>query len=260
MDQIGAVDKAVAILFHLHRSGGSQGVTGIGRALAIPKSSAHRLLAALGRGGLVDRDDGGRYRPGSGLIALGLGALEREPVVVMARPVLEREVEALGETFFLVGLRAAELVVLDKVEGTGLLRAAPRVGSRLPVHATAVGRLFLAFAPEALPFPRGPLKPFTDQTVTDPGELCADVAEARASGWAGSRDQWIPGLSVLAAPVLSGSRMVAALALAAPTARLDELGGDDLVPRVVRAAERVAARLDARTPGEVAERVRGRSR
>jgi DNA-binding IclR family transcriptional regulator len=245
MEQIGAVDKAVAILFHLHGVPRPQGVTGIGRALGIPKSSTHRLLAALGRGGLVDRDERGRYRPGSRLIALGLGALERDPVVVMARPVLELEAEAVGETFFLVGLRAGELVVLDKVEGTGLLRAAPRVGSRLPVHATAVGRLFLAFAPEDLPFPRGRLEAFTPHTVTDVEELRAGVDDARVSGRAGSRDQWIPGLSVLAAPVLAGSRMrmLAALALAAPTARLDELGGDELASRVVRAAEHISARL-----------------
>ena len=259
VEQLGAIDKAVAILFHLHGLPRPQGVTGIGRALGIPKSSTHRLLTALRRGGLVDRDERGRYRPGSGLIALGLGALEREPVVVLARPVLEREAEAVGETFFLVGLRAGQLTVLDKVEGTGLLRAAPRVGSRLPVHATAVGRLFLAFAPESLSFPRGRLEDFTPQTVTDVEALRAGVEKARADGWASSRDQWIPGLSVLAAPVLAGSGMVAALAMAAPTARLDELGGDELGPRVVRAGERIAARLEPLSGEEATARVRGGS-
>ena len=113
-------------------------MTAIGRALGLPKSSAHRLLTALSRRGLVEQDGRGRYRPGIGLVALGLGALEREPVVVAARPVLEQEAGALGETFFLVAARAGRLVVLDKAEGNGFLRAAPRVGSSVPVHATAV--------------------------------------------------------------------------------------------------------------------------
>ncbi len=259
MEQIGAVDKAMAVLFYLHDSLQPQGVTAIGSALGIPKSSTHRLLAALGRRALVDRDERGHYRPGSALIALGLGTLEREPVVAVARPELEEEARALDETFFLVGLRARELVVLDKVEGTGWLRAAPRVGSRVPVHATAVGRLFLAFEPEAIPFPRAPLEAFTRHTAVDVDVLAAAVDEARSRGWADSRDQWIPGLSVLAAPVLVGSKMVAAVALGVPTPRLEELGGEQLAPRLVRAARRIAARLEGRSGDEVEVRLRERS-
>lgn len=256
--QTGAVDKAMAILFHLHGSPRPQGVTAIGRALGIPKSSIHRLLAALGRRNLVDRDERGHYRPGSALIALGLGRLEREPLVAVARPVLEEQARALDETFFLVGLRAGDLVVLDKVEGTGLLRAAPRVGSCVPVHATAVGKLFLAFAPEALPSPRAPLEAFTQQTTVDVEILAAAVDEARSRGWADSRDQWISGLSVLAAPVLVDSRMVAAVALATSTPRLEELGGEQLAPQLVRAGRRIAARLEGRSGDESDVRLQGR--
>ena len=75
------IEKAVDVLFHLHGEPAARGVTDIGRALGMPKSSAHRVLAALGRRGLVEKDERGRYRPGIGLIALGLGALDREPVV-----------------------------------------------------------------------------------------------------------------------------------------------------------------------------------
>ena len=114
------------------------------------------MLRSLGRRGLVERDERGRYRAGIGLLALGLGVVDREPIVAAARPVLEDRALALGETFFLVVARAGELVVLDKAEGTGFLRAAPQVGSRVPVHATAAGKLYLAFAPDqvaALPRP-----------------------------------------------------------------------------------------------------------
>ena len=179
---LGTVDKAIDILFHLHREGASRGVTEIGRSLGIPKSSAHRLLAALRQRGLIEQDDRGRYLPGIGLIALGVGVLEREPTVAAARPVLEREAESLGETFFLVGARAGQLVVLDKVEGTGFLRAAPRIGAVVPVHATAVGKLQLAFGPEEVEFASdGELEAFTDVTLGGTA-LDRSVEQAREQG------------------------------------------------------------------------------
>jgi DNA-binding IclR family transcriptional regulator len=240
------VEKAVAVLFHLHAEPAAQGVTAIGRALGLPKSSAHRLLAALGRRGLVERDERGRYRTGIGLVALGLGVLEREPVVVAARPVLEEEAERLGETVFLVVARAGRLRVLDKAEGTGFLRAAPRVGAEVPVHATAVGKLFLAFAEEAIPALPERLEAYTSKTRTRRRDLAAEVARARRRGFAVNRDEWIRGLSVVAAPVIAKARMAAAVAVAAPSARLQALGPERVAHRAVVAAERVAARLEGR--------------
>ena len=243
-NQAATVEKAIDILFHLHGLQASQGVTAIAGDLGLAKSSTHRLLATLRRRGLVEQDERGRYRTGIGLVALGLGALEREPVVVAARPVLEQEAESLEETFFLVGLRAQEIVVLDKVEGTGFLRAAPRVGSAVPVHATAVGKPYLAFAPALLNFPGGTLEAFTSRTATDGGALRAAVAETKLRRWASNRDEWIPGLSVLAAPVLSGQRMLAAVALAMASPRLEQLGEEALARRVVSAGLRIASRLE----------------
>ena len=95
-DFSGTIDKALELLFHLHEQPAPRGVSELGRALALPKSTAHRLLTSLSRRGLVERDALGRYRPGIALVALGLGVLEREPLVEAARPVLERTAEALG--------------------------------------------------------------------------------------------------------------------------------------------------------------------
>ena len=242
------VEKAVDVLFHLHAEPAAQGVTAIGRALGLPKSSAHRLLAALLRRGLVERDERGRYRTGIGLVSLGLGVLEREPVVVAARPVLEEEAERLGETVFLVAARAGRIRVLDKAEGTGFLRAAPRVGAEVPVHATAVGKLFLAFAEETIPPLTGRLEAYTPETHTSRRDLDAEVARARRRGFAMNRDEWIRGLSVVAAPVIAKTRMAAAVAVAAPSARLIALGPERIARRTVAAAGRVAARLEGRSP------------
>ena len=238
------VDKAIDVLFHLHGTGGPCGVTALAHALDAPKSSIHRILSALARRGLVEREAGGRYRTGVALMALGLGVLEREPVVVAARPALEAAADAIGETFFLVAARAGELIVLEKAEGTGFLRAAPRVGGAVPVHATAVGKLYLALAPEQIDAdPLEARRVFTERTLVDREALEAEVEIVRRTELATNRDEWIPGLTVLAAPVRIGERLVGAVALAASTPRVDELGEQTLTDRVRRAAAEVTARL-----------------
>lgn len=216
-DFSGTIDKALELLFHLHEQPASRGVSDLGRALKLPKSTAHRLLTSLSRRGLVERDGLGRYRPGIALVALGLGVLEREPLVEASRPVLERTAETLGETIFLSGARAGRLYVLDKQEGSGFLRAAPRVGSEIPAHATAIGKLYLAFAPDELRRAEPPLHVFTPATLVDPRLLERDLERVRAAGFAEMRDEWIPGLAGVAAPIRLGERLFGAIALAAPS-------------------------------------------
>ena len=245
----GTIEKALDVLYHLHGGGPARGVTEIGRALGLPKSTVHRLLAALGRRGLVERDARGHYRPGIALVALGLGVLEREPVVVSARPVLEEEAEALGETIFLAAARAGRLLVLDKQEGTGFLRAAPRVGDEIPIHATAIGKLYLAHAPDLVRLSPGGLQAFTPRTRARRDALAREVTRSRQRGWAENRDEWIPGLTGVAAPVLRGERLVAALAVAGPTSRIQSAGRARFAERIVAAAARIAARMEGRVEG-----------
>ena len=249
LESLGTVDKAVDVLMALSNSPSAQGVTALGRSLGLPKSSAHRLLATLTRRGLVERDEGGRYRPGIGLVALGLGVLERDPLWVSTRPLLEAEAASLGETVFLVAARAERLVVLDKVEGTGFLRAAPRVGSEVPIHATAVGKLYLALAPERIAADAN-LPRFTPRTLRTRRELSAAVRETAERGWAENRDEWIEGLSVVAAPILHRAELRGALAAAAPTARMRALDPAAVAARLCAAAQRISDRLAGRITPE----------
>jgi DNA-binding IclR family transcriptional regulator len=242
--QSGTVEKALDLLFFLHASGRPCGVSEIGRALGVPKSSVHRLLASLGRRGLVEQDELGRYRPGIALVALGLGVLEREPLAAAAHPVLERESEATGETAFLTVARHSSIVVLDKCEGRSVLRVAPTIGSEVPVHASAVGKLHLAFAPGSVALPPEPWPTFTGQTANARADLEREVARARKRGWATNRDEWIPGMTVVAAPVLLRERMLGCMVIAAPSSRVDSAHLAALAARVVTAAADIAGRLE----------------
>lgn len=236
------VEKALDVLFHLHEAGSALGLSEIGRALGLPKSSCHRLLVSLVNRELVERDDVGHYRPGLALLGLGIGAQGREPVVAAARPILEAEVMELGETVFVVGMRRGRLRVLDKCEGTGFLRAAPGVGDVVPSDVTAVGKLYRVF---------GNPSELGEKAATrmDPSEREAVLR----CGYAVNRDAWIDGLSVLSVPIwqpLGGSDrgLVGALALAAATTRFDALGEEAIATRLLPAAERVASRLGVASP------------
>jgi DNA-binding IclR family transcriptional regulator len=239
----GTVEKALDLLLFLHASGRAQGVSEVGRALGVPKSSAHRLLASLATRGLVEQDEHGRYRPG---VALGLGVLEREPLAVAAHAVLERESEATGETAFLTVARRGRLVVLDKSEGRAVLRVAPTVGSEVPVHASAVGKLHLAFAPSSVVLPPEPWPTFTGQTTSAKAELEREVSRARKRGWAANRDEWIPGMTVVAAPVLLHGQMLGCMVIAAPSSRVDGRRLDELAARVIAAARDIASGMSPR--------------
>jgi DNA-binding IclR family transcriptional regulator len=150
MERSGTVDKALRVLEVLHQAKAPLALVDLARALAMPKPTTHRLLASLLGAAFVEQHSDGRYALGIGLVRLGLGALALDPVVRACQLELERAARELGETFFLVKARAGRLVVLSKVEGTGMLRVAPDVGGEVPVDVTASGRLYMAFAPQLL--------------------------------------------------------------------------------------------------------------
>jgi DNA-binding IclR family transcriptional regulator len=246
MEQLGTVDKALDVLEHLHREGASCGVSEIGRALDLPRSTVHRVLATLHRRDLVERDAQGRYRPGFALVVLGVGVLEREPVVAAARPVLEAEAAARGETLFLAAPRDGRLRVLDKEEGPAFLRAAPRIGAEIPVHATAIGKVYLAFSPGSVDL-SGELDRYTAHTRVSREALAREVALVRRRGFAENREEWIPGLTGVAAPIWLGDRVIAAMAVCGATARIGPRDLRGLSAAVVEGAARIGDRMRGAT-------------
>lgn len=239
------IDKALDALFLLCERPGALRLADIARGLGMPRSSAHRVLAPLVRRGLVEQDVEGRYRAGLALMALGLNVASREPLAALARPVLERAAAELGETFFLVVARAGQLTVLEKAEGNGFLRAAPQLGSRVPVHATAAGKLYLAHAPELVE--PGEFTRYTGATVRGRKALEAEVAAVRARGWATNIEEWQPGLAVAAAPIMLNGALQGVVALAMVAARFEHIGTLAIARRVVHAAEGIALRIEGRT-------------
>lgn len=248
-----ATDKALDVLFYLRDAGAARGITDISRALSLPKSSAHRMAATLTRRGLLEQDDRGHYRLGIGLLSLGMGFLNQEPAVVASRPILQGVAADLGETCFLVAARAGELVVLAKAEGSGVLRASPPVGTVVPVGATAAGKLYLAFAPYELS-PAGEHQGRFTEATLEGNSLDAAVTAAAETGFSQNVDEWIEGLSVLAAPVFANGDLCGVIALAVPSTRLRDMNRTAAIARLTRAATELSARLEGRMTVQHARR------
>ena len=209
VERSGTVDKAVRVLEALRLRGSALSLAELAPDVGLPKPTLHRLLASLAAHELVEQGGDGRYGLGIGLVRLGLSAQAADPLVRLARAELERATLALGETFFLVTARAGRLFVIDKVESTGVLRAAPSVGAEVPVETTASGRLYLAFRPDALA-PRA--------LATE--ALREAVERARTRGHDTNEGEWITGLTVVAAPVFGHAGLAGTVACAGSAQQL----------------------------------------
>ena len=173
---VGSVARALALLDALAE--GPAGVNALARRIGVNPSSASRLLATLERGGLVEREPGGPYRLGLRLVALADGVLARLDVRDLARPQLRALVEQTGETATLSVPGSGDAVTVDFLAGEASVVSMARVGRPSIGHATAAGKVLLAFRGGGEP---STLTAYTERTITDPGRLAAAVSRPFAS-------------------------------------------------------------------------------
>jgi DNA-binding IclR family transcriptional regulator len=211
-------------------------LTQISRRTGLPIATTHRLVGELTRSGGLEREPGGTYRIGVRLFEIGSLAPIGGGLRELAMPFMEDLYEATHENVQLAVLEGAEALFLEKISGRSSVKIVTRVGGRLPLHATGVGKVLLGYAPSAVidaVIGRG-LPALTDQTITDPDRLRRCLAEIRAQGFAWTRDEMTVGAMSIAAPVFGpDAQVVAALSVVVATQ-----GGDvgRLAPSVKTAA------------------------
>jgi DNA-binding IclR family transcriptional regulator len=246
---VGSVARAIALLDALAGSDSGLGVNELARRIGVNASTASRLLATLQEGGLVTRDPGGPYRLGLRLVALADRVLAQQDVRALARPLLMRLAAETGETatLSLPGDEAA--ITVDFVPSPSSVVSMARVGRPSIPHATAAGKVMLAFAPAA-PVAAGSLPAFTERTITDPARLATELADVRRWGWAEAYGEREPDLAALAAPVLGRDGQLAAiLGLQGPAGRLPAETRAALSEPLVAAAAELGAALGAGPTG-----------
>jgi IclR family acetate operon transcriptional repressor len=243
-----AISRALKVLGILRQSPNDMGVTELARALSLNTSTAHRVLRALVAAGyVVQSDETERYRLGREAYLLGRAA-ERSLGFDTVAPVLEQLSVASGESCNLVVRDGDHGLVVLRVESKHPLRFTQPVGTRIPLHCTSSGKVFLAFAPDvtAEVAGLGELHRVTPVTITSGRALLHDLEETRARGYAINRGERHEGVRGVAAPVFDthGTPM-AAVAVQGPDVRMRDDRLDDLGRLVISTAKEIAATLPA---------------
>jgi DNA-binding IclR family transcriptional regulator len=218
---VGSVARAIALLDALAASETGLGVNELARRIGVNASTASRLLATLEDGQLVERSPGGPFRLGLKLVALSDRVLGQLDVRQRARPILARLAAETGETATLSVPGGGEAITVDFVPSGSSVVSMARVGRPSVPHATATGKVMLAFDTAGSAGAAGPLTAYTERTITDPDALAVELAAVRERGYAEAVGEREPDLGAVAAPVFGrGGQLTAILGIQGPASRL----------------------------------------
>lgn len=219
---VASVTRALALLGELRDSEDGLGVNELARRIHVSPSTASRLLATLEGAGMVQRNGAGPYRLGLALVTLADRVLSRLDLRTLARPVLEELMERTGETATLSVPGEREAITVDSVPSRSSVVSMARLGRPSVAHATAVGKVMLAFGQRPLPRERD-LRALTQRTITDRPRLEREVRLARERGYATVFGEREPDVNAIAAPVFDRDGALAAiLGLQGPASRLPD--------------------------------------
>jgi IclR family transcriptional regulator, acetate operon repressor len=216
----------------------------------LPAPTVFRILSMLEAAGLVQREPGGKtYSVGHRLARFGLDIMTNNSVRAERRAILRRVVDEIGETCNLAMFGGDEIIYIDRVETDWQLRADLKPGSRVPLHCTSSGKLFLSQMPkakrrrmlESLNYKR-----YTDNTITDADMLESQLERIAVTRVGVNDEEFQAGVIGLAVPVTDAKgRIIASVALQAPVARLSLSRAMDYLPSLQRAAADMATTFAA---------------
>ena len=233
--------RSVAILDAL-ADAGALGTNELARRTGMSASTASRQLGTLLDGGLIEFvEQTGQYRLGLRLVRLGNAVLARLDVRNVARAHLEALVAAVGETATLSVPAAHDAITVDFVPTQHYVQGVTQLGRPSIGHATAAGKIVLAFTDRPL---RTPLTAYTKRTITDPAALEAELARVRERGWAGAYEEREQGLNAVAAPIWNSlDELEAIVAVQGPIPRFGHKPAAQAVPALLEQAGAISQAL-----------------
>lgn len=246
--RIRSVQRASRLLLWLARQPDGASATEAARVVGIALPTAHHLLSTLVAEGLLTKDSGRRYGLGLKVAVLADAHLRRDGAPELLLGALRALAQETGETAYLAGWRGDEIRALACVAGASAVRVGEvEAGPYHHAHARATGKLLLAFADaeRRRRYLGGrPLERRTPHTICDAGALDAELARIREAGYAVDRQEFVAGVSCVAAPVVESGVVVATFTVSAPSERFDATR-DALVAAALRCADSVRSRVDA---------------
>ena len=237
-----AVDRAATLLSEVVHASDPVTFTELTIRTGLAKSTTSRLLLALERNHLVRRDDHGRFLPGEMFVSFAWRDGGGSSLVAVAQPFLERLGKATGETINLgVATSGHSVDQIAQVDCAYLIGGTNWVGRPVPLHASGLGKVLLAYG--AAKLPPGALEPCTEKTITSEAALRAELAAVRARGYAVTDEELEAGLIAFAAPIFRyDGTVVAAMSVSAPDVADDQGRGGERGPPLRRRGRRAVGR------------------
>jgi len=221
----GAAGRSLEVLKIVARSGGSVALADLAQLMELPKTTLHRICGQLRELGFLAQDTEEKaYAVGPALRGLAFDTLNNGVLRGLRHQVLSELALQVGETCNLTTLDGVEVVYLDRVESRWPLRLSLEVGSRVPVHCTASGKLFLAMLPPDTAdkiLSQITMEKITEKTCTSKRALKEELASIRGRGYSIDTEEFVSGLIAMAVPIKNTDGVTkASLSVHAPTTRM----------------------------------------
>jgi DNA-binding IclR family transcriptional regulator len=233
--------KGLQVLSHLAQADSSVRITDVAAELGLTKSNAYRVLKTLETAGFVKQDAATKeFAPTLRLWELGMLVVGRLDLRACAADALRRLASESRETVHLAVLEGGEVIYIEKIDSPEPVSAYTRLGGRAPAYCVATGKALLSEMPEAeIAGLLADLTPHSPNTIVDPGTLRAELAAARAEGYAINRGEWRESVWGLASPVRDGAgTVIAAVGVSGPSYRIGSEARCDELATLVKAAAR----------------------
>jgi IclR family KDG regulon transcriptional repressor len=246
---IQSVTNAFNLLEEFKEDRDELGVTELSKRLGLHKNNVFRLLATLESKGYIEQNKATEnYRLGVKSLELGQTFIKQLGLIRQAKPFMREIVEKCNEMAYIGVIRQNSVVYLDVEEANQTVRVANRVGWRLPIHCTAIGKAQIAFESEEEFDKLGILdnmERFTPNTIIDKGEFINHLKEVAKQGYALDNEEYNLGVRCVGVPLRDYTgRVVGGICVSGPSFRItDEMLRKEIIPLVKKAGEKASKRL-----------------
>jgi len=242
-----AVERALQILGCFDDEHPERGISDIAQAVGLHKATAHRIVTTLVNYGFLERlADEQKYKLGLELPNLGSKVLRHMDLRREAHPYMKQLVEEWDETCDLSLFDQGKIFYIEVIRGNRALTISAAVGQRLSAHATASGKLFLAYLPANVldAILSKPLDAHTEKTIISPDKLRVQLEKIRNQGYAVDCEEYEPGVCAVATPIFNrGGQVIAALGCPSPITRMTPERISEIAEAYKKAAKAISNRM-----------------